>query len=171
MEYQGLAYVELAGTAVLMGVALSLGVLAISRRFAQAKGTRLVLPVGFAGGVLPFVVGWFTHFFASEACALLHLLGGGGGVERIAMARNYGYIEIAMLISVADAKNQLSQLIRAVEDGEEVIITRSGKPVAQLTPAPTGTRKVRLGTMRNRIVLKPGWDAPITEEQFFKGEF
>ena len=96
---------------------------------------------------------------------------GAGTGERIAIARNSGYIGIAMLISVADAKNQLSQLIRAVEDGEEVIITRSGKPVAQLTPAPTGARKVRLGTMRNRIVLKPGWDAPITEEQFFKGDF
>lgn len=87
------------------------------------------------------------------------------------MAINYGYIETVMLISVADAKNQLSQLIRAVEDGEVVIITRSGKPVAQLTPAPKTKRKVRLGTMRNQIVLKPGWDAPITEEQFFKGEF
>jgi prevent-host-death family protein len=76
-----------------------------------------------------------------------------------------------MLISVADAKNQLSQLIRAVEDGEEVIITRSGKPVAQLNPAPKLTRKVRLGTMRKRIVLNPGWDAPITEEQIFKGDF
>ena len=64
------------------------------------------------------------------------------------MARNSGYIEIAMLISVADAKNQLSQLIRALEDGEEVIITRSGKPVAQLTPAPKGERKVRWGAVR-----------------------
>lgn len=87
------------------------------------------------------------------------------------MARNSGYIEIAMLISVADAKNQLSQLIRAVEDGEEVIITRSGKPVAQLTPAPKGERKVRWGAMRNRIVLKPGWDEPITEDQFLTGKF
>ena len=76
-----------------------------------------------------------------------------------------------MRISVADAKNQLSQLIRAVEDGEEVIITRSGKPVAQLSPAPKEERKVRWGAMRNRIVLKPGWDEPITEEQFLTGKF
>jgi prevent-host-death family protein len=87
------------------------------------------------------------------------------------MATNYGYIEVAMLISVADAKNQLSQLIRAVEDGEEVIITRSGKPVVQLTPAPTGARKVRWGALKGQIELKPGWDEPITEEQFLKGEF
>lgn len=87
------------------------------------------------------------------------------------MAINSGYLEIVTLISVADAKNQSSQLIRAVEDGEEVIITRSGKPVAQLTVAPSGKRKVRWGTMRGQIRLKPRWDAPMTEEQPLKGEF
>jgi hypothetical protein len=51
--------------------------------------------------------------------------------------------------------------------GEEVVITRRGKAVARLE-AP---RRVRLGTMRGRIVLKPGWDAPITEEQFLSGDF
>ncbi len=86
------------------------------------------------------------------------------------MARSSGYIEDAMLISVAAAKNQLSQLIRAVEDGEEVIITRRGKPVAQLTMANTGKRKVRWGALEGQIQLKPGWDAPISEEQFLDGE-
>jgi prevent-host-death family protein len=48
-----------------------------------------------------------------------------------------------MLISISEAKKQLSQLIRAVEAGEEAIITRRGKPVARL--APVAERKVRLG--------------------------
>ena len=74
-----------------------------------------------------------------------------------------------MLISVSEAKKQLSRLIRAVEAGEEVILTRRGKPVARL--AAVERRTVRWGAMRDRIVLKPGWDAPITEEQFFSGEF
>jgi prevent-host-death family protein len=47
--------------------------------------------------------------------------------------------------SVADARNRLPRLIDRARDGEEVVITRHGKPVAELRPAsprpaaPTGT--------------------------------
>jgi prevent-host-death family protein len=37
-------------------------------------------------------------------------------------------------VSTYEAKTQLSRLIRAAERGETVIITRHGKPVAQLGP-------------------------------------
>jgi prevent-host-death family protein len=37
--------------------------------------------------------------------------------------------------SVADAKNTLSKLIDRALDGEEVVITRHGKPVVELRPA------------------------------------
>ncbi len=71
-------------------------------------------------------------------------------------------------VSVAEAKNQLSQLIRAVEGGEPVVITRNGHPVAQLVPAPAARRKVRLGTMKGRIRLNPGWDQPVDLDRFLK---
>lgn len=35
-------------------------------------------------------------------------------------------------ISVADAKNRLSELIARVEAGEEIAVTRRGKPVVRL---------------------------------------
>ena len=47
--------------------------------------------------------------------------------------------------SVADAKNQLPRLIDRALQGEEVVITRRGKPVIELRPTsvrpspPTGT--------------------------------
>ena len=37
-----------------------------------------------------------------------------------------------MDVSIADAKNRLPELIRAVEEGKKIVITRHGKPVAQL---------------------------------------
>jgi prevent-host-death family protein len=37
--------------------------------------------------------------------------------------------------SVADAKDNLPRLIDRAREGEEVIITRHGKPVAELRPA------------------------------------
>src|SRR5438270_314844 len=39
--------------------------------------------------------------------------------------------------SVADAKNRLPKLIDKAIEGEEVIITRRGKPVVELRPAAT----------------------------------
>ncbi len=71
-----------------------------------------------------------------------------------------------MQVSTAEAKNRLTELIRAVGAGEQIVITRHGKPVAQLGPPPaTEKRKVILGGMRDRIRLLPGWDDPITEEE------
>ena len=76
-----------------------------------------------------------------------------------------------MDVSVAQARNRLTQLLRSVEAGESVTITRNGKPVAQLVPTPPERRTVRFGAMRGRIQLKPGWDDPIDLDRFLAGEF
>ena len=74
-----------------------------------------------------------------------------------------------MDVSVAEAKNRLPELIRAMEDGEEIIITRHGRPVAQIAPAPPARRTIRWGALRDRIKLLPGWDDPMTEEEVLGG--
>jgi prevent-host-death family protein len=75
-----------------------------------------------------------------------------------------------MDVSIAIAKNRLPELIRAVEGGEKVVITRHGRPVAQLTAAPPESRKVRLGGMKDRIVFSAGWDAPVDLGRFLEGD-
>jgi antitoxin (DNA-binding transcriptional repressor) of toxin-antitoxin stability system len=64
----------------------------------------------------------------------------------------------------------LPELIRAVEGGEQVIITRHGKPVAQITPPPPERRRVQWGAMRDRIKFLPGWDDPIDVDRFLEGD-
>ena len=39
-----------------------------------------------------------------------------------------------MQVTVAEAKTQLSSLLDAVEAGQAVVITRRGKPIAELVP-------------------------------------
>ena len=89
------------------------------------------------------------------------------------MARKNSYNRImtghGTQVSIAEAKNRLTQLIRAVEEGEPVIITRNGKPVAQIAPPPPERRQVRLGSMREQIRLHPGWDAPVDLDRFLAG--
>jgi prevent-host-death family protein len=49
-----------------------------------------------------------------------------------------------MEVTVQEAKTQLSQLLRRVEAGEEVVIRRGRVPVAKLVraPAPEGKRRI-----------------------------
>ncbi len=75
-----------------------------------------------------------------------------------------------MKVSTAEAKNRFTELIRAVEAGEAVVITRHGKPVAQLAPPPPEKAKVRLGGWEGRIKFRPGWDAPIDLDRFLEGD-
>ena len=75
----------------------------------------------------------------------------------------------SMDVSVAEAKNRLTQLIRAVEEGEAVVITRNGKPVAQLAPPPPHKRRVRFDGLKDRIQLPDGWDLPVDLDRFLKG--
>jgi prevent-host-death family protein len=72
-----------------------------------------------------------------------------------------------MQVSVADAKNKLPQLIKAVEDGEPVTICRRGVPVADIVRTKKPTRKKRvLGTLRGKIhVLDPNWWKPMTADE------
>jgi prevent-host-death family protein len=76
-----------------------------------------------------------------------------------------------MDVSTGDAKNRLSELIRRAEkNGETIVITRHGKAVAQIAPPPAQRSRVRLGGMKGRIRLLPGWDKPVDLDRFLKGE-
>jgi len=69
--------------------------------------------------------------------------------------------------SVADAKNKLPELIKAVEDGKPVTICRRGVPVVDLVRTKEPSRKPRvLGTLKGRIqILDPNWWKPMTDEE------
>jgi antitoxin (DNA-binding transcriptional repressor) of toxin-antitoxin stability system len=58
-----------------------------------------------------------------------------------------------MDVSIAEAKERLSELIHAVEEGENVVITRDGKPVAPIGPPPSERRQVRFDTMHAASAL------------------
>ena len=70
-----------------------------------------------------------------------------------------------MNVSVAEAKEQLADLIKAVQEGGKVLIVDEGKPVAELAPAPEAPprKQVVFDGMKDRIKLLPGWDDPMDE--------
>lgn len=59
------------------------------------------------------------------------------------------------------AKTQLSRLVDLAAGGEEVIIAKSGKPVARLVPYSPEREPRRPGRLRGRIRMKKNFDRPL----------
>jgi len=57
-------------------------------------------------------------------------------------------------VNMHEAKTHLSKLVERVEGGEEIVISRAGKPAAKLVPIdrPRPDKRV-LGTLRGKIEL------------------
>jgi len=51
-----------------------------------------------------------------------------------------------MQVNILEAKNRLSQLIKSVQAGEEVVIANRGEPVARLVPAHGVSKKGHVGS-------------------------
>lgn len=80
-----------------------------------------------------------------------------------------------MQISVSDAKAQLTDLVRKAEAGEDVVLTRHGKPVLRLVPIvrkPTPEERARVFEDVRAAAAKasPGPDAARSQD-FFYDEF
>jgi len=56
-----------------------------------------------------------------------------------------------MQVNILEAKNRLSQLIRSVQAGEEVVIANRGKPVVRLVPADKASAPAERG--KGRAIL------------------
>jgi prevent-host-death family protein len=67
-------------------------------------------------------------------------------------------------IKIHQAKTQLSRLIELAADGKEVIIAKSGKPIARLVPYVTKVAVRQPGSMRGKIRIKKNFDAPLPIE-------
>lgn len=70
-------------------------------------------------------------------------------------------------VNLAVAKAQLSELINRVEAGEEVVITRHGRPVARVVPATPLKQPVplrRLAELRKQLPARKGSSAQVLRE-------
>jgi prevent-host-death family protein len=65
-----------------------------------------------------------------------------------------------MNVSVAEAKAKFSELLKLAEAGEEITVTRHGKPIATIAAAenPKGERKSLIGAMKGQIWISDDFD-------------
>jgi prevent-host-death family protein len=63
-------------------------------------------------------------------------------------------------VNVHAAKTHLSRLLERVEQGEEIVIARAGRPVARLVPYRTSGEVRTPGLWKGQVWLSDDWDAP-----------
>jgi prevent-host-death family protein len=67
------------------------------------------------------------------------------------------------MVTVTEAKEQLSRLIERVADGEEIVIRRGAHPVAKLTRYDAPATPRRMGNLRGQIWMSDDFDEPDEE--------
>jgi len=70
----------------------------------------------------------------------------------------------ARSINIYEAKTHLSKLVDQAAGGEDVIISRAGKPVARLTRLKEAKRTVRFGLLKGAVKIAKDFDAPLPDE-------
>ena len=75
-------------------------------------------------------------------------------------------------INLYDAKTNLSALVDRAAAGEEIIIAKSGKPMARLVPLEVRAAPRVPGLLKGQIKIGPDFDAPLPDEiaRSFRGE-
>jgi prevent-host-death family protein len=67
-------------------------------------------------------------------------------------------------VNIHAAKTHLSRLVEDAAAGEEIIIAKSGKPVARLCPLAEPKKRRELGRLRGQIVVPDNFDRLYEEE-------
>jgi prevent-host-death family protein len=69
----------------------------------------------------------------------------------------------ARIVTIHEAKTNLSQLLRRASNGEEIIISRGSKPVARLVAIGERKGKRQPGSLKDRFSITPEFFEPLPE--------
>ena len=78
---------------------------------------------------------------------------------------------MTITVNIHAAKTQLSRLLEQVEEGEETVIARAGKPIARIVPLVPTRPKRRLGILEGQYTVADNIDDPLPDdllEEFYK---
>lgn len=67
-------------------------------------------------------------------------------------------------VNIHQAKTHLSRLLRRVIGGEEVVISRAGRPVAKIVPLEDQPKERELGTDEGAFQVPENFNEPLPDE-------
>ena len=63
--------------------------------------------------------------------------------------------------NIYDAKTRFSQLVDKAAAGEDVIVSRNGKPVVRITRLEGAKRRIKFGVLKGRFKVPADFDASL----------
>jgi prevent-host-death family protein len=70
---------------------------------------------------------------------------------------------MSLTVNMSQAKAEFSRLVKLAEAGEDIVITRNGKPVVRLTRIKAAKPKLPWGALHGKIMMAEDFDAPLEE--------
>jgi prevent-host-death family protein len=67
-------------------------------------------------------------------------------------------------VNIYEAKTRLSQLVDKAAGGEDVVVSRNGKPLVRITRLETSRRRIRFGVLKGKIRIARDFDAPLPDD-------
>lgn len=67
-------------------------------------------------------------------------------------------------VNMHEAKTHLSRLAERASGGEEIVIARSGRPLAKLVPIDDEPAPRKLGLWKGKVSIGEDFDAPLPRE-------
>jgi prevent-host-death family protein len=64
-------------------------------------------------------------------------------------------------VNIYDAKTRFSQLVDLAAAGDDVVISRYGKPLVRITRLEKHPRRIKFGLLSGRITFSDDFDAPL----------
>ena len=69
-------------------------------------------------------------------------------------------MQTSSTVNIHEAKTHLSRLLARVSDGEEIVIAKSGKPVARLSSVDAKRKALPYGLLKGKLKVRAGFDDP-----------
>lgn len=66
-------------------------------------------------------------------------------------------------VNIHEAKTHLSRLLVRVQNGEEIVIAKAGKPIARLTAFSERPARRVPGMDKGKVIIHPNFDDPLPE--------
>jgi prevent-host-death family protein len=67
-------------------------------------------------------------------------------------------------VNIYDAKTRFSQLVDKAAAGEDVIVSRNGKPLVRITRLDNARRRIQFGLLEGKVIIAPDFDSPLPDE-------
>lgn len=67
-------------------------------------------------------------------------------------------------VDIHDAKTRLSQLVDKAASGEDVVVSRNGKPLVRITRLEGPKQRIGFGVLKGKLTVPADFDAPLPDD-------